>query len=321
MTSIHTNAGAIVALQTLRSIGSNLSQVQRQVSSGLRIQNASDNAAYWSISTTMRSDNLAISAVSDALGFGAAKVDTAYAGMEAAVGLMSEVKARLVVAREAGVDKSKVNEELDQLKDQLRSVAASASFSGENWLLMQSPDQNRSKEIVGSFVRNSTGHVTVKTISYDMTSMWDTEDVYFLIDDFSGDSGIITNSAFADRLGLASDWVLFNGENHQVHREISLAASTTESEVDEMILVVDTMAQRMITVTSILGSLKTRVEMQSDFASRLSDAIESGVGRMVDADMDEASTRLKALQTQEQLGIQSLSIANSHAENILRLFQ
>lgn len=51
------------------------------------------------------------------------------------------------------------------------------------------------------------------------------------------------------------------------------------------------------------------------------DSISKGIGRLVDADMSEASTRLKALQTQEQLSIQSLQIANSNAENIMQLFR
>jgi flagellin len=49
--------------------------------------------------------------------------------------------------------------------------------------------------------------------------------------------------------------------------------------------------------------------------------IDKGVGRLVDADMNEVSTRLKALQTQEQLAIQSLSIANHNAQNVMQLFR
>ncbi|WP_411755860.1 flagellin N-terminal helical domain-containing protein [Sinorhizobium meliloti] len=75
MTSIVTNSSSLAALQTLRSIHWQLSATQGQVSSGLSVATASDNAAYWSISTTMRSDSMAISAVSDALGLGAAKVE------------------------------------------------------------------------------------------------------------------------------------------------------------------------------------------------------------------------------------------------------
>ncbi|MFN7009993.1 MAG: flagellin, partial [Allorhizobium sp.] len=63
------------------------------------------------------------------------------------------------------------------------------------------------------------------------------------------------------------------------------------------------------------------IEMQDEFVSTLMDVIDKGIGRLVDADMNEESTRLKALQTQQQLGIQALSIANTNAENILTLFK
>ncbi|PPJ49514.1 flagellin, partial [Rhizobium sp. KAs_5_22] len=71
MTSLMTNTAAIAALDTLRSINSSLNETQNRVSSGYRVETASDNAAYWSIATTMRSDNKALSAVEDALGLGA----------------------------------------------------------------------------------------------------------------------------------------------------------------------------------------------------------------------------------------------------------
>jgi flagellin-like hook-associated protein FlgL len=110
VTSILTNTAAMAALQTLRSVNSGLSQTQQQVSSGLRVETASDNAAYWSIATTMRSDARAISAVSDAIALGQAKVDTAYAGLSSVIDIMAEFKAKLVSATEAGVDKSKIQD-------------------------------------------------------------------------------------------------------------------------------------------------------------------------------------------------------------------
>ncbi|SDA39697.1 flagellin C-terminal helical region [Sinorhizobium sp. NFACC03] len=63
------------------------------------------------------------------------------------------------------------------------------------------------------------------------------------------------------------------------------------------------------------------VVLQTTFAQTLMATIEKGVGRLVDADMNETSTRLKELQTREQLGIQALQIANSNAQNILQLFR
>ena len=64
-----------------------------------------------------------------------------------------------------------------------------------------------------------------------------------------------------------------------------------------------------------------RIAMQLDFASDLMDAIERGVGTLVDADMNEESTRLQALQVQQQLGIQALSIANAGVQGVMQLFQ
>ena len=61
MTSILTNPAAMAALQTLRAINQNLEMTQGRISSGYRVETAADNAAYWSIATTMRSDNMALS--------------------------------------------------------------------------------------------------------------------------------------------------------------------------------------------------------------------------------------------------------------------
>ena len=81
MASIMTNAAALTALQSLNATNKSLEHTQSRISTGYRVSEASDNAAYWSIATTMRSDNQALSTVQDALGLGASKVDTAYTGM------------------------------------------------------------------------------------------------------------------------------------------------------------------------------------------------------------------------------------------------
>ncbi|WP_341643315.1 flagellin N-terminal helical domain-containing protein [Thauera sp. SDU_THAU2] len=176
MTSILTNNSAMAALETLRTIGASMIDTQRQVSSGLRVQVAADNAAYWSISTTMRSDNMALSAVQDAPGLGAAKVDVAYAGMEAVIDVLSEFKAKLVAAKEDGVDKeAKVQAELEQLKEQVVSISKSASFSGQNWLdtdIADIKDEAQNKtSVVSSFVRGASGDVRVTTTSVDLSTI------------------------------------------------------------------------------------------------------------------------------------------------------
>src|SRR5690349_24246927 len=161
MTSIMTNTAAMAALDTLRSINSGMEETQNRVSSGYKVESASDNAAYWSIATTMRSDNKALATVQDALAFGAAKTDTAYTGLNSAIDVVTEIKAKLVAAREPGVDKLKINSELTELKNQLVSISESAAFSGQNWLYNDDSTANGTVEMVGSFNRASDNTVSV----------------------------------------------------------------------------------------------------------------------------------------------------------------
>src|ERR1700712_603751 len=112
MSSLLTNTSAMTALQTLRGISSNLETTQNRISTGQRVSTASDNAAYWSIATTMRSDVQALSAVQDALGLGPATIDTMYTGLDATVDVVSSISAKLVAARTPGVDRAKIQSEI-----------------------------------------------------------------------------------------------------------------------------------------------------------------------------------------------------------------
>lgn len=73
--------------------------------------------------------------------------------------------------------------------------------------------------------------------------------------------------------------------------------------------------------TAALGASAARITDQADFVGKLADSLKVGIGSLVDADMEEASARLQALQTQQQLGIQALSIANQSPSAILSLFR
>ncbi len=324
MTSIMTNNAALAALQTMRYINMELETTQSRISSGYKVETAKDNSAYWSIATTMRSDNQALSTVQDALGLGAAKVDTAYTGMNSSMEVVSEIKAKLVAAREPGVDKDKINNELTELKNQLQSISESASFSGENWLKNAATATATDKDIVGSFNRAADGTVSVTKLTVDVSSM-------ILIDTVGAQRGVLTGAYLgaspSGTLGTAGDnWVLIDvpastGVTTAVGTEITVNNNTADSDIDEMISVVDHIYSLMTDSASNLGAVNKRIEMQESFVGKLMDSIDKGIGRLVDADMNEESTRLKALQTQQQLGIQALSIANSSSQNVMSLFR
>ena len=304
MTSILTNNAAMAALQTLRGISSNLQQTQSHVSSGLRISKASDNAAYWSIATSMKSDNGAIGAVSDALGLGAAKVDTATTAATSAIDIVGQIKNKLATAMEPSVDKKSIQEEIGQLQQQLQSVAQSASFNGENWVMAQN---GGSASVVSSFIRGTNGTVSVSSTSYKF--------------DTSSVGNVLFGTTAAGALDTASG--ILGTKNSTVNASVfSLDISKmTTGQISSALNMVQTALNSMTSMGSKLGSISSRISLQTSFASSLSDSIQSGVGKLVDANMEQESSKLSALQTQQQLAVQSLSIANSSSQSVLSLFK
>jgi len=307
MSSLMTNASAMTALQTLRSTNANLAETQNRISTGYRVSGAEDNAAYWSIATTMRSDNMALGAVEDSLGLGAATVDVMYTAMDSTVDVMNEIKAKVVAARTPGVDRGKIQSDITELQNQLRNTADSAVFNGENWLSVDSGAAGyaASKDIVASFSR-AGGAITIQTVTVDTTTteLYDAADQSGILDQDRGFAALtnITGNGIADL-------------------DISAVTDADLAGLDTVIAGVDAALGDITNAATTLGSVKKRVDLQKDFVSALRDAIDRGVGQLVDADMNKESTRLQALQTQQQLGIQALSIANQGSQNILSLFR
>ena len=305
MSSINTNVAAMTALQTLTQTNKELTEAQNRISTGLRVAGAEDNAAYWSIATTMRSDNAALSTVRDALGLGAATLDVAYTGLTSAIEVVDELKSKLVAARQPGIDRAKIQSEITELQAQLQGTADAATFQGQNWLSVDSSAASYSatQSIVSSFTR-AGGAITIGTIDIDITA---TE-----LFDANDQSGIIDR----DRTVGATT---FKVSTLDISALTDSAADIQT--LEDYITGVDLAISDLTDAATTLGAAKSRVSLQQDFVKALMDAIDRGVGQLVDADMNEESTRLQALQVKQQLGIQALSIANSSSQSILRLFQ
>lgn len=415
MSSIMTNVSAMTALKSLQATNNALEVTQKRISTGLRVGDAADNAAYWSIATTMRADNKALSTVQDALGLGASKVDVAYTAINSAKDVVDEIKVKLVAAREGGVDKSKIQSEISQLQAQLTGISEAASFSGTNWLTIDSSATGYSatQEIVSSFNRSADGTISIGTVNINTSSvaLFDASAVADANGILEGGTAAIATSAsaFAWTQGTFADGdsiqltVTVDGTANAVDITVADAAnfglaelvaginaditgatasasdagelvltsastgttssvalsgftttqvdgttaatigfttiasvsgnatgggildiditSSTSAQIDSWINIVDGMSESMTTAAADLGAAQKRVSIQKDFVSNLMDAIERGVSQLVDADMNAESTRLQALQVQQQLGIQALSIANSSAQSILSLFR
>lgn len=274
MSSILTNNSAMVALQTLKSINSNLSQTQSEISTGKSVSSAKDNSAVWAISKVMESDVSGFNAISDSLSLGQATVAVASAGAEQITDLLTQMKEKVVAATGENVDHTKIAADVTELKNQITSVIDASQFNGANLLNTAGGDVT----ILSSLDRDAAGAVTASNIT-------------------------VASVDFEAGLDLTTV-------------DVSTAAAA-----DTSLAAIETLIQSAVDGTAALGASQKRVEDQGNFVSKLTDAMKSGIGALVDADMEEASARLQALQVQQQLGVQSLSIANQGAQSILSLFR
>lgn len=359
MTSIITNAAALSALDTLRSIGGNLQKTQQQVSSGLRVGTASDNAAYWSISTMMKSETKAFGAVEDSIGLAQAVMDTTYAGMANVLQHLNEMKALLVQAADHLTNETtpmglisapltgnlqKIDMQFDQHMVSIFNIAKSASFSGIN-LLIAEQNQHPAEAEIGFVTGYAGGKIQTTNIglkntalfskalaSTDPTSRGMLEDqLNFKLFDSSGNwtgTGDYTLFPLNSRLmGYGGEDLYLYSEKSYIFQRINshvagfappeTRAASYRSFAEEFESLITSVTDGMATVGAVQKSLARSSELMKD---RI-DTATIGIGHLIDADMNEASTRLKALQTQEQLGIQALQIANASSDNIMQLFR
>ncbi|MBR9893651.1 flagellin [bacterium] len=429
MSSILTNNGAMVALQTLKSINSSLATTQGEISTGKRVADAKDNAAVWAISKVMEADVKGFKGISDSLNLGESTVAVARSASETVTDLLTDIKGKIVAAQEENVDRAKIQTDIDALRDQIDAVVGAAQFNGLNLLSnTDSTADSGNINVLASLDRSGTGvaasdiavakqdlgtgaastatvnlDVSVNTtgvasgataeyVTFDGVGADDelvaganfkvtgssnfAGDVSADAFDFSadveyvardGDTLADVTSAMVERLNFqaASDGLeitfsvngtnagqidftnnydeAISDDNSVVEQSDIADIATLEAEADgtiggglELLAEFDVttddgtdaaldsiegLLQTAIDSASAFGSVQGRSETQTDFISSLIDSLKSGIGTLVDADMEEASARLQALQVQQQLGVQALSIANQAPQSLLSLFQ
>ncbi|WP_259671010.1 flagellin [Rhizobium sp. NZLR1b] len=366
MSSIITNNGAMAALGTLRSISGRLTDTSQQMSSGLRVKTAADNAAYWSISTTMRSDVKAMNVVNDSVGLAQGVVDTAYAGMENVLESFVEIRNLVITATDmpqpgfkdvvkptfsldpeyAKSDVYKIDQRIQQLQDQAKAAMLSSSFSGVNLLYHGKNEADKASQQVFSFTVGYVGG-TVQTLGIDaMDSLLLNDDFGSFPTTFPGEfnpektlfdgSDIIdapgsftpasiywynipvSNPTTGDPEAYPVDqtYVLQSIENNVVR-----FGSDRKGLYSNVVASIDQKIQQLTSKMAYVGTVQKSLEMYEDLNRKMIDSVTSGVGRLVDADMETTASRLKALQTQQQLAVQSLGIANAAPGNLIQLFQ
>ena len=172
--------------------------------------------------------------------------------------------------------------EISELQKQLKSIADSASFSGDNWLSVDSSAgaYNGTKNIVASFTRNGSV-VSIQTITID-TAAWT--------------CSTPTPSPPTPRRASSTPTATTDGTIDNTASTFSVhglsISSLTDSAVDlatldSYIKGADAAIKEMTTAAASLGAVKSRIGLQQDFVKNLMDALDRGIGALVDADMNE----------------------------------
>ena len=280
--SVHTNKSALVALQNLNKTNDEMGVVQSHINTGLKIANARDNAAVWSIAQNQRADIGALGAVKMSLDRANSIAEVSMAAGETVSDLLVQLKEKVVAAMDTSIDdasRTALDSEFKSIIRQIGQVTDNAAFDGAN--LLNGLGGSGATSI--QFLANASASSYITLSAQDMSMA------------VGGSGAIITMSLDSSLDSVAT-------------------ASDVLQQLNASILNVNQ-------ALGALGSQAKQITSHSEFVGKLTDTLQTGVGNLVDADLAKESAHLQALQVQQQLGAQALSIANQAPQMILQLFK
>jgi len=291
--SILTNYGSMVALQNLEATQSALTKTENQISSGLKVSSASDNASSWTIATTMKSNIASLNQVGTDLGNANSILNTAVAGATQITSLVSQIRAKVASFTDTSQNQTAIQSEVSQLVNQIDATIQSSSFNGVN--LLDGSSKN-GLTFVAATNNDYSGGGSSPTIttgtSFDVSSAGTNASVAAFATLTSGLAAAINNASPA----------------------------TQQTNLDAALKTIDAYNTTVEGQSAQFGAVAQNISSQQTFIQNLASTLQSGVSNMVDADMTKESAQLSALQTQQQLGTQALSIANQAPQLLLKLF-
>jgi flagellin len=274
LNSVNTNAGAMVALQSLNRTNDALSVTQKRISTGFRVSDAKDDGAAFAVAQAVRADVAGLTAANEQLGGVKGILDTALSGLTKVSETMKNVNETLVRLADDTLNadqRSQYETQYTALQTQITNFITDATYNGRTLLSTTAPEGG---DITST--RNESG------TTYTLTAV-------------DGAGTLIVAAAPTDA-AAAQAMLADGGDFATVESAISNALNT-------------------------FGSDSRYIDSQIAYNKDKADALESGLGALIDADLAKESARLQSLQIRQQLGTQALSIANQAPQTLLSLFQ
>ena len=292
--SVNTNTGAQIALQNLNVTGSDLASVQKRISTGLKVSDAFDNGAVFAIAQGLRSDITAISAVNGQLGGAKGLLSVTDAALTGLSHTLQDVRGVLIQLADQNVTgnaRVQLNAQFGTLVQSFFNYIKGANYNGANLLLTNVP----------------TGLTDIKQVIQDTNA----NQLSLSADGTNSPNGLlggIFTVATTDPAGYIA----------------SVGPASFSDATGASALLTSGFAQNEQYVNTALNAIGAQthfIDNQLTFNNALSDATTVGLGSLVDADLAKESAKLQSLQIKQQLGTQSLGIANQTPQSLLGLFR
>jgi flagellin len=353
--SILTNVGAQVALSNLNSIGTSLATVQNQVSTGEKVASATDNAAVFAVAQGIRANLQSYDSINTSLTNGQGVVSVALAGATSVSNLLTQVTATLTSLSDGSISDSQRQTYTANLKsqiDEIQTFINGSNYNGINVLAANQGTLGATGYTAYSSANNISvlagiGGNTLTIQAQDLTGGTAGTDgflglarlVYQVGASVSTSGGVASASYVVDYGTITSNNLVTSGQGYvsvsEVAQNAALAALAAISNSTNAYIssggtagvnsvygaALANFTTQVNTALGTLGADNSNLQLQITFNQSLSDATNTGLGNLVDANLAAASAQITALQTQQQLATQALSIANSQPSIILSLFK
>jgi flagellin len=321
--SVNTNRQAVFALQSLNLTNGELGGVQKRVSTGFRVSDARDDGGAFAVAQAVRSDISGVTAVGEQLGGTRGILSTTFASLSVVSDTMKQVRAvmtRLADGGITGTSRQQYEEQYTLLTNQISTFIDDASYNGRTLL---NTNLGEGGGNITSIRNESGGTFTIEAVDGEALKLDPAAFVLTAaeIDDLT-DLAETNYTASIDPL-VDPEWADLTTAQQQIY----IDAEIFSEKVDRATAAIqaggsfDVVDAQISTSLNQFGAQMQFVDNQITYNSKKIDAMNDGLGALVDADLAKESSKLQALQTRQQLGVQTLGLANQGPQVLLSLFR
>lgn len=241
--SVHTNQGALIALQALNKTNTQLDQVTLRVSTGFRVNGAKDDASTFAIAQRMRADVAGFGSVKTRLAEGVSTLDTAISASESISDLLIEMKAKAVQANQVGLTSATHNAldaDYQAMLNQITSIVSTAAFNGVNLVDSSAAGFKVLSDINGATLNFTPGKLDISTLGLSGGSLLNATSAaaaVTAVDDAIDEVNleIAAQGAFSRALNIQNDFItklvdtLSTGIGNLVDADLALESAKLQS--------------------------------------------------------------------------------------------